>query len=387
LAKTIDELGQTEISELIERRVSVFTPEDSASKVKGELEKTGRYEAIVVGGGKVGMVTIRDLLNVEQLEQTKVDRLWKSQWQTPVTADSWVKGVATELLRINARALPVVDNMTPIGIISQVDIVAAMLDCPELKKTPAKDIAKIPPTVLGVFAKVAEARKLMLDKGFSHVPIVKDEKLVGIVTAQMIVKLFATGIGRAKTGERPGGRVSKYPGTVESVMDDNPLTFKPGASALDVAKGLRDQEKSAAILIDDNDGVIGIITPKELLQLVAEPEKEPELPISIIGLTNEEFLERSLSEEKLKRVVQLGLKMHPDINNVQVVIKKSEKGGEKMRYDVTARVMGPKEQFKATESGYDLVKTFDGLVASLEKVLKHAKHEPTKVARRGRGRP
>jgi len=387
LAKTIDELSQTEISELIERRVSVFTPEDSASKVKGELEKTGRYEALVVGGGKIGMVTIRDLLNVEQIEQTKVERLWKSQWQTPVTADSWVRGVATELLRINARALPVVDKMRPVGIVSQVDIVAAMADCPELKKTPAKDVAKMPPTVLGVFAKVAEARKLMLDKGFSHVPIVKDEKLVGIVTAQGIVQVFATGIGRMKTGERPGEKVTKYPGTVEGIMDDHPLTFKPGATALDVAKGLRDQEKSAAILVDDNGGVLGIITPKELLQLVAEPEKEPELPISIVGLTNEEFLERSLAEDKLKRAVQLGLRMHPDIDNVQVVIKKSEKGGEKVRYDVTARITGPREQFQATESGYDLVQTFDGLVASLEKALKHAKHEPTKVPRRGHGRP
>ncbi len=212
MAKTIDELSQTEISELIERRVSIFTPEDSASKVKGELEKTGRYEAIVVGGGKIGLVTIRDLLDVELLEQTKVDRLWKSQWQTPVTSDSWVRGVATELLRINARALPVVEDMRPVGIVSQVDIVAAMADCPELKRTLAKDVAKMPPVSLGVFAKVAEARKLMLDKGFSHVPIVKDEKLVGIVTAQDIVQFFSTGIGKMKTGERPGGKGHEVPG-------------------------------------------------------------------------------------------------------------------------------------------------------------------------------
>lgn len=387
MAKTIEELSQTEISELIDRRVSVFTPEDTASKVKGELEKTGRYEAIVVGGGKIGLVTIRDLLDVELLEQTKVDRLWKSQWQTPVTSDSWVRGVATELLRINARALPVVEDMKPVGIVSQVDIVAAMADCPELRKTPAKNLAKMPPVSLGVYAKVAEARKLMLERGFSHVPIVKDEKLVGIVTAQDIVQFFTTGIGRAKTGERSGQKITKYPGTVEDMMDKHPLTFKPGATALDVAKGLRDQGKSAAILVDENEGVLGIITPKELLQLVAEPVKEPELPISIVGLTNEEFLERSLSEDKLKRAISLGLKIHPDINNVQVVIKKSEKGGEKVRYEVTARVLSPREQFQASESGYDLVKIFDGLVSSLEKVFKQAKHESTKVPRRGHGRP
>ena len=387
MAKTIDELSQTEISELINRRASVFSPEDSASKVKGELEKTGRYEAIVVGGGKVGSVTLRDLLDVDLLEQTKVDRLWKSQWQTPVTSDSWVGSVATEMVRINARAFPVVEDMRPVGIISQVDIVAAMADCQELKKIPAKDLAIMPLVTLGAYAKIAEARKLMLDKGISHIPIVKDEKLVGIVTAQDIVQFFSTGIGRMKTGERQGPKAGKYPGEVEDLMDKQPLTFGSDATALDVARGLRDQEESAALMVNDNGSVYGIITPKELLELIAEPEMEPELPISIVGFTNEEFLEKSLAEEKLKKAVNLGMKIHPDINNVQVVIKKADKGGEKGRYEMTVRVLTPKEQFQTSNEGYDLVKTFDGLVSALEKVFKQAKHEQSKVPRRGRGRP
>jgi CBS domain-containing protein/ribosome-associated translation inhibitor RaiA len=386
LAKTIEELSQTMISELINTRISIFTPEDTASKVKGELEKTGRYEAIVVGGGKLGMVTIRDLLGVEPLEQTKVEKLWKSQWQTPVTADSWVRGVATELVRINVRALPVVEDMKPIGIISQVDIVGAMADCNDLKKTFAKDLAKMAPVTLEVGAKVAEARKLMLDRGISHVPITKDGKLAGIVTAAELVQYFSQGIGRAKTGERAGIKVSKYPGNVDGIMDKHPFTVSMNASALDIARGFRDQGKSAAILIDENEEVLGILTPKELLALMAEPSEELEMPISIVGLANEEFLARSLAEEKIRRVISLGMKMHPHINDVQVRIKKSDKGGDNERYEMTARALSPTEQFQASNAGYDLVKTFDGLMASLEKEFKQAKHEPKKVTRRGRGR-
>lgn len=386
LAKTIEELSQTEISELINRKISIFTPEDWASKVKGELERTGRYEAIVVGGGKIGLVTVRDLLGAEPLEQTKVEKLWKSQWQTPVTADSWVKGVATELVRINARALPVVEHMKPIGIISQVDIVGAMADCNDLKKTLAKDIAKMPPVTLEVGAKVAEARKIMLERGFSHVPITRDGKLAGIVTAAELVQYLSQGVGRRKIGELPGEKVTRYPGNVDGIMDKHPFTVSTSASAFDVARGLRDQGKSAAILIDENEGVLGILTPKELLVLIAESPVEPEMPISIVGLAGEEFLARSLAEEKVRRVISLGMKIHPHINDVQVRIKKSEKGGENERYEMTARALSPTEQFQTSNAGYDLVKTFDGLMSALEKAFKEAKHEPSKVPRRGRGR-
>jgi len=109
MPKTLEELGQTEISELINRRVSIFAPEDTVSRVRGELLMTGRYEAIVSGGGKVGLVTIRDLLNAEQQEQMKVERIWTSQ--SPVTSDSWVKGVASELVTMSGHMKSFQDKM------------------------------------------------------------------------------------------------------------------------------------------------------------------------------------------------------------------------------------------------------------------------------------
>jgi predicted transcriptional regulator/ribosome-associated translation inhibitor RaiA len=384
MPKTLEELGQTEISELINRRVSIFTPEDTVSSVRGELLKTGRYEAIVSGGGKVGLVTIRDLLNAEQQEQ-KLERIWTSQ--SPVTSDSWVKGVASELVRINLRALPVVENMKPVGIISQVDIIEALADCPTLRRTPAKDLAKMPLITLDFGEKIAEARRLMLEKGFSHVPILKDGKLVGIVTAQDIVQTFSSpSIGRSKTGEKQGEKINRYPGAVSGIMDKTPLTVGLNASALDVAKGIRDHKKSACLIVDNNNVVHGIITPRELLELIAEPVVEPELPISIVGITGEDFFERAVAEEKVRRVVERGMRMHPEINEVSIVIKKTNEGGERSRYQISSRVLSPREQFNVSEEGWDLLETFDSMLNALGKGLTKAKRDPQKFTRRGRGR-
>jgi CBS domain-containing protein/ribosome-associated translation inhibitor RaiA len=384
MTKTLAEIGQTKISELLNKPFSIFLPEDTASKVLGELEKSDGYEALVSVGDKVGLVTIRDLLNIEQPDQTKLEGLWKHL--TPVTSDSLVQSVATDLVRLNARALPVVENLKPVGIISQVEIVDALADCPELKKKPAKELARLLPVIIDADSKVAEARKIMLEKGFSHIPVIKEGKLIGIVTAQDIVHLFTVSIGRSKTGVRQGSKLTRFPGAIISIMDRTPLTVGPDANAFDVAKGMRNNKKSACLIVDENDVVHGIITPRELLFLIAEPKVEHELPIAIVGLTDEDFFERSIAEEKIRRVLSRNIRMHPEINEVTIKIKKQDKEGIRIRYDIAARIISPREQWSASADGWDLLATFDELLDSLSKVLMKAKREPSKTSRRGRGR-
>jgi len=58
--------------------VSVFSPDDTVSKVLGVLERTARYEAAVSSASSVGLITIRDLLGVDQPARTKVDGVWRA---------------------------------------------------------------------------------------------------------------------------------------------------------------------------------------------------------------------------------------------------------------------------------------------------------------------
>ena len=387
MARTLQQLGDTEVSELMHREISVFSPDDLVSKVKGELiDRTGRYEAAVVGAGKVGLVTVRDFLDVEQPEITKIEKFWRTQVQTPVTADSWVRGVAGEMVRLNQRAFPVVEGGKPAGIISQVDVVEALADCTQAAGTKAKDLTKLLPVTMEEGAKIAEARSAMIEGGFSHIPVTRDGRLVGMVTARDIIRYFPGDLGRRKVGELLGEKVGNFPGVLKSIMDENPLTYTVDSSALEVARGLRDMEKSAAIMVGEGGRVLGIITPRELLPLVAEPTEEEEMPISIVGLDGEGFLDRALAEEKVRRVISKGLLIHPHVEDVQVRIKKSDKGGERVRYQMTARVLSATEQFQARSEGYDLVKAFDSLMSALEREFVAVKHQYPKGQKRGRGR-
>jgi len=326
LAKTLRELAFSDIKDLIHSRVSVFKPEDTASKVLGELKETGRYEAAVASEGKVGLITVRDLLGVSQPEQTRV-----------------------------------------------------------LSGVPAKGLMRTPVLSLDINEKVSFARRLMLERGFSHIPVVEYNRLVGMVTAKNIVHAFITPISKTTTGERVGEKVARFPGTVSGIMDPRPFTVGSDGSALEVARGLRDQGKSACVVVDLRRMILGIITPRELLLPLLRFRKAEELPVYIVGLSGTD-LERSVAEEKVRRVVERSLKIHPHINEVSVRVKQSKTRGTQTRYEVTARVLSAEEQFIAEEEGWDLLKVFDKLCDTLDKALRKSKHEPERSPRRRRFR-
>ena len=101
--KNLDTFSSTRIGDFLKREMTVFDPETSVSKVLGDLEKNGRYEAVVQSDSKVGLITIRDILKVDQPKQTKLTRIWRPL--TPVTPDDTVRDVAHELIDRNKNAL------------------------------------------------------------------------------------------------------------------------------------------------------------------------------------------------------------------------------------------------------------------------------------------
>jgi ribosome-associated translation inhibitor RaiA len=110
------------------------------------------------------------------------------------------------------------------------------------------------------------------------------------------------------------------------------------------------------------------------------------LPVYIVGLTDEDFLERTIAEEKVRRTVAKSLKIHPNINEVRIKVKKQSSGGERIRYQLTARALGPSTSFQARHEGWGLMESIDGLCDILDKTLRRAKNEPQKGPRRGRKR-
>jgi ribosome-associated translation inhibitor RaiA len=160
------------------------------------------------------------------------------------------------------------------------------------------------------------------------------------------------------------------------------------ASTLDAVLSLKKMGKGACIITGESGNILGIITPQELISPLLKFRAEEELPAYIIGLSDEDFFERAVAEEKVRRVVSKSLKFRPDITEVSMRIKRSQSRGSRTRYELTARALSATGQINAEAGGWDLIEVFDEVCDTLGKAIRRSKPPtPGRIRMRRSRRP
>jgi CBS domain-containing protein/ribosome-associated translation inhibitor RaiA len=385
LRKTLTEFAETEITNLSQTPRSVFNPDNPVSKILTYFKDTGRYEAVASDGANTGLITVRDLLGVEHPERTNIKSIWH---QIGITDLHYTVLQAVEtMIDNNMRALTLVEKGEITGIISQMDLLKDLTEVNELGQIKVKDLMRTPVTTIDSKIGNDHARRLMLDKKISHIPVTSDEKLKGIVTAEILVHTFIVPSSRMATGHKSGQRVPKFSGQVSGVMDTQPVTVGLEANALEAVREMTRMSKSACLIVDEQYRVNGIITPREFLQPIYDLRGDADLPVYIVGLSaDEDWFDAAVAENKVRRVVERAQNMRPYLHEVRVQIEKQRTGGTRTRYEVRAHIytkLGG-ETIHVKQEGWDLLEVFDELTQTLDQILRDEKKEHERKPRHGR---
>lgn len=385
MVDTLKQFVLSEVSQIYHSPGSVFDPGDTVSKALGYMKETGRREVVASKGEKVGILDVRTMLDVDQPNSMRIEKQW-NQLGSFLPSDKILDAVRV-LHGRNIWALPILKKNDVVGILSHEDIIDALCDVEELSRIKAQQVAQFPVTTIHVNASIAHARRMMLDNDYSQIPVIEKNKLVGMITAEELVHTFISSMSKTTRGDRVGEKGTRFQGQVKGIMDPYPHMVEPESSLLEVSKGIRDLNKTASVVVDEFLQVQGIITKSDLLKLILKAEEPEEIPVFIVGISNEDFFEKAIAEEKVRRTVEKNLKIHPDIIEVRVRVKSLRSHGERTYYELSIRALSPKYQFNAKHQGWGLMESFDGLCDALDKSLKRAKKGPQKGTRRGRRRP
>jgi len=173
---------------------------------------------------------------------------------------------AMELMKKHeVGGLPVVDEEKRVwAIVTERDIVflfSGNIRGAKVADLMSKEVVTAKPEI-----SISETEKIMINNGFRRLPLVSDQKLVGIVTVMDILRFFAS------------GEVFKHlqSGTTDQVLQMSVLgiatkdvsTIEPEADVGEAAK-LMLEKKMGSLPVIKNEKLVGIITERDFFKLIS----------------------------------------------------------------------------------------------------------------------
>ena len=113
-----------------------------------------------------------------------------------VKTDDTVHAAVQKMNKFDIGSVIVVSSGRPIGIITETNIMRRIVE-PRMDPATvwAKDIMSSPLTTIDENTPLEEAAKLMVDKKITRIPVMKGDKLVGLISSTDILKASPTQLG------------------------------------------------------------------------------------------------------------------------------------------------------------------------------------------------
>ena len=112
---------------------------------------------------------------------------------------------------------------------------------------------------------VSDVRKIFAKEGFHHVPVVSGKKLIGIVSASDILGISVEGVG---SDERSMDAYIDHQFSIEGLMKKDLKTLSEKSTIADAADALSDGNFHAVPVVDQNEGLVGIVTSTDLIRFL-----------------------------------------------------------------------------------------------------------------------
>jgi CBS domain-containing protein len=142
-----------------------------------------------------------------------------------------------------------------------------------MEKTCVRDIMTSPAIVIGPGTTVPAAIALMKEHRVRHLPVVENERLVGIISRGDLREASITAAINADIYEL-NFMLNRL--TVDRLMTRKVISVTPQALIVRAAELMTEHKIAGLPVVDPNESVIGIVTESDLLRLLVRKLRESE---------------------------------------------------------------------------------------------------------------
>ncbi len=222
--------------------VGIISERDIADKLG-----SSKYESMPASRLHISSVMIKDVLTVPQTMQ--------------------LEDVAKLMLDNGIGSVPVMDDDKMVGIVSKADFVTLATGI-AFDKIAVKEIMSKDVIYVSSAERLVHARRVMLEAHVGRLPIIDEDKLVGMITSKDLMRAFID--FRKKVPEKYQKSQIKEV-LVEDIMSRNPTFVSKDASITEVAEIMIETGFNGLPVVENSE-VIGIITQTDILRLIEKLE-------------------------------------------------------------------------------------------------------------------
>jgi len=274
-----------DIAAIVSRDFVEFAPDTRVSKLAGAFDDPDVKGVVVRGEDFEGVVTRRQLATSHHQPNEKIGSL---VWHVPrLDPNADVREVAQLMIDSDSKLLPVFEGETLTGVVTADDVLRAVepfLDAVTVAHAYTADIVTLDPETT-----VGEALNAFREHRITHLPVVEEESVVGILSLYDVTALtvrsmsgsqggdasgtdaFGGGISES-SGRARGGGYGAREGELERILDlpvrdvmASPIRTIGRDETLDVAVEEMFDVGGSALVVTENGRPTGIVTKTDVL--------------------------------------------------------------------------------------------------------------------------
>ena len=268
--------------------------------------------AVLDAKGKYTGVIARRWITRSRLDPaaTKVKKLMRSA--PKVDPEITLNKAAKMMIESGIRQLPVFQRKKLIGFITDEDVIHGAVT-QEWGSTQIKEIMTKKPVFIDEDRSVGAALTYFREHGISHLPVLKEGKLAGILSIQDIIEQIFYPRKKQTVGDIKGEKVPILNVPVKGIMSKHVIAVKPETTLKEAAKIMHNKDISC-LPVMENEKIAGIVTKLDFLEPISTMEEEHKFTVQFaikdleVNPDEQNFMmnEFDTFTRKYKEVFQMG---------------------------------------------------------------------------------
>jgi predicted transcriptional regulator len=295
-----------------------------------------------------------------------------------------IQKAANIISHYRIRQVPVVQKNRIIGVVTAQRILK-LLSTKDNKWIKANLIYTQNPIVISSEEPLSNAKKIMISKKLDHLPVMNQGKIKQVLTSTHILELI---IPRERQGKKSMGSrtIHKLESRIGNIGSSRVPQCSPNDNLNKIVSSML-KTNTTCCLINLWEHLQGIITYRDILGLLASKIETP-IPLYIVGLP-EDQKNVNLISKKFENTLKRIQKVYSEIQEARVSIKQQRTGNKKEgKYEVSIMIITPHHVPLIYNSvGFDLSEVLEELSQKLLTILSKRAKKRSRASIRKIGLP